>query len=130
MKLTGLDGREYVYNFKKICKECTNPSSLHLSARKLISKKFALCSVYEEVKLLGSRLIADFFIPDMKVIIEVHGEQHYRYIKHFHKSEAAFNSSKIRDLQKKEWCDVNDFSFIELPYNEHDSWGKIIEEHL
>lgn len=130
MKLTGLDGREYVYNFKKICKESPNPSSLHLSAREVIRKTFGLCSIYEEVQLLGSRLIADFFIPDMRVLIEVNGEQHYNYIKHFHKSESAFVKSKIRDVQKKEWCELNEFSFIELPFNEYDSWGKIIKGFL
>lgn len=130
MRLLGLDGREYIYNFKKICKEAPNPSSLHLSARKLVQKKLGLCSIYEEVQLLGSRLIVDFFIPDVKVIIEVHGEQHYKFVKHFHKSQATFNRSKARDLAKQEWCNLNEFTYIELAYNKINTWENIIEEHL
>jgi hypothetical protein len=130
MKLLGLDGKEYIYNFKKICREVENPSSLHLSARAVIKKTFGLCSIYEEVQLLGSRLVADFFIPDMKVMIEVHGQQHYKFVKQFHKTEAGFIRSKIRDVNKKEWCDINEFSYIELPFDKIDSWKNIIEEYI
>ena len=130
MKLIGLDGIEYIYNFKKICREVENPSSLHLSARAVIKKTFGMCSIYEEVQLLGSRLVADFFIPDMNVIVEVHGEQHYKFIKRFHKTEAGFIRAKNNDISKQEWCRINSYVYIELPYNEIDNWAKIIKENI
>ena len=130
MKLIGLDGKEYIYNFNKICKEAPNPSLLHLSAREVVKKIFGLCSIYEEVQLLGSKLVADFFIPDMKVMIEVHGEQHYKYIKRFHKTQAGFLRAKKNDISKQEWCNINEYIYIELPYNKIDTWAKIIKESL
>jgi hypothetical protein len=130
MKLTGLDGREYVYNFKKICRESPNPSSLHLSARSIIQEIFTMSAIYEEVQLLGSKLVADFFIPDMEVIIEVHGEQHYKHIPHFHKTKEDFYRAVARDACKKTWAEINNLSYIELPFDKINRWRRIIKEYL
>ena len=130
MKLIGLDGREYVYNFKKICRESPNPSSLHLSARSIIKEIFTLSAAYEEVQLLGSKLVADFFIPDMETIIEVHGEQHYKHIPHFHKTKEDFYRALARDENKKTWAEINNLSYIELPFNKINQWRRIIKEYL
>ena len=130
MKLIGLDGREYVYNFKKICRESPNPSSLHLSARSIIKEIFTMSAVYEEVQLLGSKLVADFFIPDMETIIEVHGEQHYKHIPHFHKTKEDFYRVLARDENKKTWAEINNLSYIELPFNKINQWRRIIKEYL
>jgi hypothetical protein len=128
MKFLDLHGRSHVFNYKKICRESLTPSKLHLSARELLMKHFPNSPIYEEVTLLGTGLIADFFIPNLKIIVEVHGEQHYKFVKRFHKNEDGFKKSQKRDKMKKEWCNINDFLFIELPFNKVKEWGKIIKE--
>ena len=36
-----------------------------------------------------------------------------------------FFKAQKRDLEKKEWCDLNSIKYIELPYNETlDQWGE------
>lgn len=97
-----------------------------MSARELLSKTFPYSSIYEEVTLLGTGLIADFFIPDIRIIVEVHGEQHYKFVKRFHKTQAGFAASKKRDRIKQEWCDLNDIIYIELPFNKKEEWADII----
>ena len=76
--------------------------------------------------LLGTGLIADFFIPDIKVMVEIHGAQHYSFIKHFHKTKAGFIRSQKRDRLKKEWCELNDIIYVELPFDKKDEWATIL----
>lgn len=126
MKFIDFNGRSHIFNFSKICRESPNPSGLHLSAREAIKKQFPHSSIYEEVTLLGTGLVADFFIPDLKVMIEIHGQQHYKFVKHFHKTQAGFTASQKRDRLKQEWCEINDVVYVELPFDSKDKWAKIL----
>jgi hypothetical protein len=88
-----------------------------------------------EVILTGCRgcfgvLRADFFIPELPRVIEVHGEQHYKYVKHFHKSETDFAVAQKNDLIKQEWCNLNEIGYVELPFNKIKEWKKIINAAL
>lgn len=127
MKVIDFSGKEYNFNFKKLCKEASNPSGLHLKARALIAECFPYSEVYEEVQLIGTKLIADFFIADLKIIVEVHGEQHYKFVKRFHKNIAGFKASQKRDKLKQEWCELNGIIYIELPYDKISNWKKILK---
>ncbi len=128
MKFLDLSGRPHIFNFSKLCRDVDSPSGLHLSARVLIKKRFPFSSIYEEVTLPGLGLVADFFIPDIKVMVEVHGEQHYKFVKRFHKSQAGFIASKKRDRLKQEWCEINDVVYVELPFDQKSEWAKILRE--
>lgn len=127
MKYLDLNGKQHIYNFKKICREAKSPSTLHVKARELLKKKLPSSSIYEEVSLLGLNLVADFFIPDLGIMVEVHGEQHYKFIKRFHKTQAGFRASRMRDAMKQEWCDLNQITYIELPFDQVENWASIID---
>lgn len=136
MKYKGFDGRVhplsvtdyFVYDNSRAAK-----SDLHLRARKLIKEMFPCDRILEEVTLPGSKkngsiLYSDFLIPSQNIMIEVHGEQHYKFIAHFHHTIAGFRQSKLRDNDKREWCELNEILLIELPFNEDDKqWRKRIE---
>jgi len=130
MKFKDFSGRLHVFNFDKICKEAPNPSALHLSARQGLKAIFPSISIYEEVQLLGTGLIADFFIPSMLTMVEVHGEQHYKFVKMFHKTTAGFKLAQKRDKLKQEWCDINNVVYIELPFDKTKEWSSIIKGYL
>ena len=103
----------------------TNKSSHHLRARQLLKRIFGSYKIMEEVPLSGTRLRLDFYIHPLYLGIEVHGEQHYSYSHFFHGSTADFLQSKHNDRIKKEWCDINAITLIELPYNEdEEEWLK------
>jgi len=55
-------------------------------------------------------------IEDLKLIIEVHGLQHYQYSKTWHKSKIYFNELKERDIFKKEFALSKGYNYLELPY--------------
>lgn len=138
MKVIGLDGKNYLLNPEKDSLDIDeeNKSSLHVKAYSVIKKSFPYAKIFEEVILAGCRgiggrlLRSDFMIPSMKIIIEVHGQQHYIQSDHFHKAESDFKKCQSNDQIKKEWAELNGFTFIELPYNEIKEWRKIINEHI
>lgn len=119
MNIIGLDGKIYNWNLVGYSNNNQyNKSSYHLEARKLIKEIFPTCLILEEVPVPGSRLFLDFFIPLYHIIIEVHGEQHFEFNTFFHKNKAEFAKSQVRDQEKKNWAELNQFKFIELLYNE------------
>jgi len=135
MKVTGLNGREYTLDLKKYSKNRSKCSFYHKIARKLLSEMFSGYSVYEEVKLPGSVkpskksvLYLDFYVPNAIMAVEVHGEQHFKYVPYFHKSKAGFAMARKRDLDKKEWCRVNGINLVELRWDDSlEYWRNKIE---
>lgn len=106
-----------------------NKSSLHLQARDLIKECFPTLQILEEVSIPLRRsesLVLDFYLPLNKKCVEVHGEQHYKFSRFFHKDMMGFIRHKKRDKEKKEWCRINDIEYIELPYDKIDEWKQRI----
>ncbi len=62
-------------------------------------------------------------------MVEVQGKQHKEFTPFFHETEAAFKDSKVRDIKKRDWCETNQFTLIELPYppNE-DVWKQLLAQ--
>lgn len=108
-----------------------NKSALHLLARQIIRECFPTMQILEEVPIplrFTETLFLDFYIPLNKKCIEVHGEQHYEFSRHFHKNTMGFLRHKKRDQDKKEWCEINNIQYIELPFNKTvDEWKQRIE---
>lgn len=136
MKVIGLNGYEYNLDLKKYANNHRSKCSLHhLHAREIIQDIFHGYNILEEVKLPGSVnpakksvLYLDFFIPNVKTGVEVHGEQHFKYVPFFHKSKANFLYSKARDRNKAEWCSINDIELIVLKYNDsREHWRNQLE---
>lgn len=98
-------------------------STLHLRARHILSILYPTMQILEEVPIYIARsdiLYLDFYLPLTKTCIETHGEQHYKFVAHYHNNALGFMQHKKRDRQKKEWCDINGIRYIELPFNEND----------
>lgn len=123
MKIIGLDGKLYPWNPTSGKIVVKQSSSYHNIARRVIKNLYTCDPLLEEVSLPGTKpvLYADFIIPLRKMIIEVHGEQHYKWILHFHPTKRDFLLAKKRDSTKKEWCLLNNFYYVELPYWENEN---------
>lgn len=109
-----------------------NKSKLHLRARKLLNKIYPTLQVLEEIPIHVRRsdvLYLDFYIPMIKKCIEVHGEQHYKFIGHYHGNRLNFLKAKKRDSEKKDWCELNNIEHIELRFDQTDEeWQAILEK--
>lgn len=130
MKVTGLDGKIYTLNLYKHegAKDYERQTSdLHDKAREIIKLVHPLDIIYEEVTLPGSNgLRADFFVPTADRIIEVHGRQHYERVSKFHANVSNFLKGKMRDRDKKRWCEINKIELVELPHDRIDEWECIL----
>lgn len=137
MKITGINGKEYVWNLipYDVKKDSNRArSKYHLRARELLSEIFHSYRVLEEVKLPGSTalhrkgvLYLDFYIPQIRRGFEVHGQQHYEYNPFFHKSKADFILAKAKDEDKIEWCRLNNVRLTTLKYSDNkEDWRKQI----
>lgn len=123
MKIVDLDGNHIKWHLTGyIAKgKLQNKSSLHLSARNLITQTFPTLQILEEVSLplrKNETLFLDFYLPLAKIAIEVHGQQHYEFVPFYHSNKMNFFKAQKRDNEKKEWCGINHIKYIEFPYNE------------
>lgn len=119
MIITGLDGKSYKWILKNQKKE--NCSSYHTSCRSLLKELFPLDTILEEVVLPGSfGLTVDFFVPIRRLGVEVQGEQHFKFIKHYHTDQFGFAAAIQRDKNKVRWFTLNSLNFVALNY----SWSE------
>lgn len=67
------------------------------------------------IKIDNKTLYADIYCNSpLNFIIEIQGEQHFKFIPHFHKSMANFKKACTNDCLKKEWAELNDFIYIAI----------------
>ncbi len=131
MRVTGLDGKDYPWKLtgKMVNSGDLRPrSSYHLKARKLLQTMFTASPILEEVELPGTGgLRADFYLPQQRRVVEVHGEQHYKFSLHFHGDKKGFLMAKKRDSDKSEWCAINNIKYVALAFSEsEDEWRRLI----
>jgi hypothetical protein len=123
MNVSDLDGNNISWQLTgHIAKgRLNNKSSFHLSARKLLSETFPTLQILEEVPIPIRRsetLYLDFYLPLIKTCIEVHGEQHFKFVPFYHNSMVSFLKSRKRDEDKKTWCELNNIKHIVFSYDE------------
>lgn len=123
MNVVDLDGRTLSWQLTGHVSKgrALNKSQPHLKARQLLSKLFPTLQILEEVPISirkSETLYLDFYLPLIKTCIEVHGEQHYKFISFYHNNMLSFLKAKKRDQEKAEWCENNSIRHIVLPYNE------------
>lgn len=106
-------------------------SDLHVKARELLKEIYPTVQILEEIPIpvrKSETLYFDFFIPLLSLCVEVHGSQHYVFNQFFHKSQADFLKQKKNDRDKEEFCRINSFELVILPYNKTpDEWRQILK---
>lgn len=126
MQVYDLDGNSSTWSFKGNIANgsVSHKSSYHIRGRDLLHKLMPTMQILEEVKINPKKsqtMYLDFYIPLIKTCIEVHGEQHYKFVAHYHSNQLAFLQAQKRDREKQEWCEINKIKYIALPYNETDA---------
>ena len=128
MKVWGLDNRQYVLHLSQSNQLSQNKSEGHKLARIMLKEIYAFEQIIEEVFLPGCefRLHSDFFLPRRKTMLEIQGIQHRQFVPHFHGNIAGFLKQKKRDNIKKEWCERNNITLLELHDDRREQWREII----
>lgn len=74
------------------------------------------CEHYTNYK--GERLFFDFFIKELLCFVECQGQQHTKFVKHFHGEKENFLAQKLRDNLKIEYVQKNDMYLMRINYDE------------
>jgi DNA-binding CsgD family transcriptional regulator len=81
---------------------------------------FKSISMYEKHRdVISSIIYVDFEIIDnggKTIIIEYNGDQHYRFVKKYHKTKEKFLKRVERDRKLREYCIKNNILYIEIPF--------------
>jgi hypothetical protein len=121
MKFKTLDGKDrtlknaksYIINWDNKSK-----SKFQFEVKKYLKKYWSGDVVFEEIKVVGTRLSLDFFNATKKVAIEVQGHQHFKYVKFFHGNRVNFLNQIKRDFKKIEFCELNNIKLVEIYPND------------
>ena len=70
--------------------------------------------VFEEFRIAGTMLSLDFYNANRMIAVEVQGDQHIRYVKHFHKTRLKYLDQLKRDQKKLDFCEMNDIKMVEV----------------
>lgn len=117
MKFKTLDGKDrtlrnaksYIINWNG-----KSRSKFQLEVKKYLKKYWSGDVVFEELKIVGTRLSLDFFNATKKVAIEVQGHQHFSYVKFFHGDRINYLNQIKRDYKKIEFCELNNIKLVEI----------------
>jgi hypothetical protein len=82
------------------------------------------------VKYDNTKLFFDFYIKDLGLLLEIQGQQHDRFVKHFHTDREGFLASKKRDNLKKEYCENQSLILVEIRSEKELEKGKFIKRIL
>ena len=66
----------------------------------------------------NQKLYFDFYIKELSVYVEVQGEQHTKFVKHFHGTREAFLKQKYRDNLKAKYVEENGKCLVRFKYDE------------
>ena len=75
-------------------------------------------------------LVADFYLPDINLIIEMNGEQHYKYVEHFHTKDWTLEDQQIRDDTLRAYCKTHKISLLEIKYDKIDKIPQILAKAI
>jgi len=71
------------------------------------------------VRYKGQKLFFDFFVKDLGLYLEIQGQQHFEFVKHFHGSIEGFRKQKERDNLKLEYIEKHErFCLVRFNYDE------------
>lgn len=86
---------------------------------KFLKESFPHYRVHREyhVDYQNNKLLFDFFLPELKILIEVQGQQHYTFNSFHFKSENEFKQQRYRDMLKTQWCSENNYKLLEIKYD-------------
>lgn len=89
-------------------------SKFQYSIGKELAHQYPHDNIFEEVFVPVERFVLDFFIPSVVLVVECHGEQHRKHIRHFHKTRQDFHRQQDTDNRKRDWCLLNGFKLLEI----------------
>lgn len=121
------------------CPDCANiqRSLFYRSKGEVLIEQFLVAHniKYETQKMFANckhvfALKYDFYLPDMNLLIEFDGLQHYQFVKRFHKVEENFLQTQLRDKIKTNFAKDNNIALHRITYKEQNQIEQILANLL
>ena len=82
--------------------------------KELLKELFPYYRIVDEyfVSYKGNKLYFDFYIPELNILVEVQGQQHYNFVEHFHGTALGFTQSKKRDRLKLDYAEEHELQVV------------------
>lgn len=103
------NAKKYLINWQGQSK-----SKFQLSVKDFLRPYWKADIVFEELKIVGTRLSFDFYNANKKIAVEVQGEQHTKYVKFFHGNRMKYLEQLKRDDKKFRFCEINGITLVEI----------------
>lgn len=71
--------------------------------------------------LRNGKMRFDFFLPELGILTEVDGRQHFQWVKKFHRTKQEFNHAKQNDRYKNSFALARGYRLYRIPYWEIDN---------
>lgn len=120
----------FVAFLESMCDESKHLKTHDTSERKQSKGHSTIYSLYKElypnvrieenvtmpIEIEGSRITVEFDVVNFghKVIFEIQGEHHRKFVPHFHKTPEAFARQRKRDVAKVQWAEDNGWTLIQI----------------
>jgi hypothetical protein len=117
MKFKTLDGKEKTLKNIKNCIidwDGKSRSKFQFTVKQFLMPYWKGDVVFEELKIVGTRLSLDFYNANKKVAIEVQGQQHFKYVPFFHNTRGSYLKQIKRDVKKSDFCEINKIHLVEI----------------
>ena len=117
MKFFDVNGKERnLKNAKKYLIDWEKPSrsKFQTTVKQFLYDYWKNDIVFEEFRVVGSRLSLDFYNANKKIAVEVQGAQHTKYVKFFHKNKFKYSDQLKRDEKKLQFCEANKIKLAEV----------------
>jgi hypothetical protein len=99
------------------CPECSSLKT-ELTCKQILETELGIIFSKTRFKTEGKRYEFDGYNEEHKIAFEYHGIQHYIYPNHWHKTEQIHLAAKQRDLEKIEYCKLNNIKLLIIPFTE------------
>jgi len=82
------------------------------------AKPFPRVFAEHYVNFKGTRLFFDFYVKGYNLFVEVQGQQHTRFVKHFHGDKKNYQKQRDRDNLKIIWTEQEGLHLVRINYDE------------
>lgn len=99
-------------------------SKLHMGVLSLLRDAYPGFTILEEKSIDANvsgrvqKLPVDLLLKELRVAIEVQGEQHFHWVTRFHKTPAEFDAQKRRDAAKAEAIVESGWTYLAIRFDE------------
>lgn len=117
------------------CPYCKSSKGENQIEKYLIENNIKYIREYKFEKCINlktnKKLPFDFYLPNQNLIIEFHGEQHYKKMgKYFENRAGGLEGRKYRDNIKFKFCNINNINYLKISYKEINNIEQILKIKL